>query len=49
MAPMSYPVKSASGHTNSLVDAEIDDEMMSLEDGMDETEGLDNDETHISM
>ena len=48
MAPMSYPVKSASGHTNSLVDAEIDDEM-SLEDGMDETEGLDNDETHISM
>ena len=48
MAPMSYPVKLASGHTNSLVDAEIDDEM-SLEDGMDETEGLDNDETHISM
>ena len=48
MAPMSYPVKLVSGHTTSLVDAEIDDEM-SLEDGMDETEGLENDETHISM
>ena len=35
-------------YENSQVDAEIDDEM-SLEDGMDETEGLDNDETHISM